>query len=62
MDLLHNKRVVLQDPCKNLNAVHGLQIASLVSYDDDVSKVPLGITEMNTAMHHPRPATLHLLR
>ncbi|KAL3728559.1 hypothetical protein ACJRO7_033193 [Eucalyptus globulus] len=38
------------------------EIASLVSYDDNVNKVPLGITEMNTTVHHPRLATLHLLR
>ncbi|XP_048132047.1 MADS-box protein 04g005320-like isoform X2 [Rhodamnia argentea] len=38
------------------------EIASLVSNDDNVNEVALGITDINTAFRHPRQATLHLLR
>ncbi|KAI6692205.1 hypothetical protein NL676_019915 [Syzygium grande] len=64
-ELMLESKTTLQEQEKMMREEHESlkeEIASLVSYDDNVNKVALGISEMNTTFFHPRQATLHLLR
>ncbi|XP_030527523.1 MADS-box protein 04g005320-like isoform X1 [Rhodamnia argentea] len=63
--LMLESKTTLQEQEKKMREERELlekEIASLVSNDDNVNEVALGITDINTAFRHPRQATLHLLR